>query len=200
LEQLIYFERGDRPTPSDDPSVVAWTSRTRPHYDGIVAQVVAPSADSPVTLTTPLFQKTYAAKDLAAGLNEHFLVDSEDHQISIASIPGGACGGFASGYERAAPKLGFLGFGGSLTDATGAKQGLLRFRATGTEITARLLDASHTVKAEGAGTLTGSEAAGGTFKLVLQNTDGSKFGTVSGWFQGPTTNRRGAYVATWSCD
>jgi hypothetical protein len=193
LEHLIYFEHSDHFDPGTDPSEVQWTSRTRPHFDGLVIRVDPGTGSGVVHVTTPEFTTDLDAAQLAQGVEQHFTVDAAGHEVSISSIPAAGCGGFALGYERPSHH-GWLAFGGRLTDATGAFTHLLRFRADGPTLTARVLDEQRQVVATGQGQLDGEH-----FSLTLTRTDGSAFGTVQGLWRGPSYSARGAFQGTLRC-
>ena len=189
LQHLIFFERRDFPRPSTDPSQLQWTSRTLTHFDGVVVKVQQGAPGDVVHLKTAAFSKDFHASALAAGLDERFDVDGAGHQISVSSIPDTGCGGFAYGYERPA-RAGWLGFAGRLTDESGNTQGLLRFRADGETIHARLLGQDQKVLAEGDGKLDGDK-----FVFSL-----GKLGSVKGFYQGPNRfSPRGSFQAELSC-
>jgi hypothetical protein len=192
LDSLVFFDAGDTSLPSSAANEIDWHSRTLPHYDGVIALVQPGAASDVVHLTTPPFSKDIAAADLAKGLNDHEVVDADQHEVSITSIPAGAGGGFTYGYERKHPLRGWLGFGGLFTDPEGNVIGRLRFRVEGSGIVARLTDLQKSVLAEGSGTMSDQ-----TFDLSLQKTDGSSYGTVSGIYQPPSYAVRGAFQATW---
>lgn len=190
LEHLIFFERRDFPQASADPTQVRWTSHTRPHFDGVVVKVQPGAATDVLHLKTPLFSKDFDVVALAAGTEQRFDVDAEGHQISVSAIPDVGCGGFAFGYERASPQ-GWLAFGGLLTDESGNTQGIVRFRADGDVVHARLLGKGGAVLAEGAGKLSGEK-----FEFQL-----GQLGAVKGFFQGPSSfSVRGSFQAQLSCN
>ncbi|MGC4117610.1 MAG: hypothetical protein QM765_24250 [Myxococcales bacterium] len=193
LESLVFFDPHDALQPQSAPNRIDFKSRTMPHYDGLVALVEPGGANDKVHLETASFTTEIGGSELAQGVNLHHVVDAEGHEVSITSVPAGACGGFAYGYQRKAAR-GWLGFAGRFTDATGAVQGRLRFRADGEVVTGRLLDEDKAVVAEGSGTLTGE-----SFELSLTKSDGSPLGTVKGIYQPPHYSARGAFQATWRC-
>jgi hypothetical protein len=197
LQSLVFFDRGDSPLPTSGANEIDWRSRTWPHYDGLIALVQPAAAGDLVHLQTPPLTKDLPVADLAQGQNLHYVVDADGHEVSITSIPAGACGGFAYGYERIARK-GWKGFGGLLTEPAGKVIGRLRFRAEGGTLFARVVDADRNVLAEGEGSLSAS-AEGGSFEIGLQKPDGTGFGAVTGIFQSPTYAVRGAFQATWKC-
>lgn len=168
LERLVFFDRRDFIVPSEDPSAVNWKSRTLPHFDGVVVKVTGGDV---VHFVTPAFSKDFAVADLAAGAEQRFTVDPAGHELSVTAIPDLGCGGFAYGYQRAA-REGWLGFAGLLTDEAGQPMGVLRFRADGDVVHARLVGKDQQVLAEGEGTLTGSE-----FQVSL-----GALGSVKGFF------------------
>ena len=197
LQSLVYFDRGDSPMPSAAANEIDWHSRTWPHYDGVIARVQPGAALDAVHFKTPPFAQDLSAADLAQGQNLHYVVDADGHEVSINSIPAGACGGFAYGYERIARK-GWLGFGGLITEPAGKVIGRLRFRVEGGTLFARVVGIDKTVLAEGEGTLTAS-AEGGSYEISLHKPDGTDFGKVQGVFQAPSYAVRGAFQATWKC-
>ena len=189
LEHLIFFERKDFPKASDDPTQVLWTSHTRPHFDGVVVKIQPGAATDVVHLTTASFSKDLDLAALTAGIDQRFDVDTQGHQISISSIPNSGCGGFAFGYERPA-REGWLGFAGLLTDESGNNQGIVRFRADGEVIKARLIGKDNAVLAEGDGKLVEDK-----FEFSL-----GKLGVVKGFYQGPNSfSPRGSFQAELSC-
>lgn len=193
LQSLVFFDPHDALQPQPAPNRVDFKSRTKPHYDGFVALVQPGAATDVVHLDTASFSTDIKAADLAQGVNLHFAVDSDGHEVSITSLPASACGGFAYGYQKKAAK-GWLGFGGRFADSNGALKGKLRFRADGDAIRARLLDDAKDVVAEGTGTLAGQD-----FELSLTKPDGTALATVKGVYQPPTYSARGAFQATWRC-
>ena len=189
LENLIFFDRHDAVQPSDNPAEVRWNSRTAPHFDGVVVRIQPTHTGDKVHVATPLFTRDFDSSELAAGIEQRVDVDSTGHQISISSIPDVGCGGFAYGYEKRA-REGWLGFGGLLTDETGANQGVLRFRADGQTISARLVGKDGAVLAEGAGRLDGEK-----FELELKG-----LGTLKGFFQAANSfSPRGSFQASLRC-
>ncbi|HEY3452088.1 MAG TPA: hypothetical protein VGK67_37360 [Myxococcales bacterium] len=193
LESLVFFDAHDTLQPQSVPNQIDFESRTMPHYDGLGALLEPGSPADVVHLDTASFSTDLAAADLAKGVNLHFVVDADGHEVSITSLPAGACGGFAYGYQKKASK-GWLGFGGRFADATGAVTGRLRFRADGDTLKARLLDENREIVAEGTGTLSGQD-----FELSLQKPDGTAMATVKGIYQPPSYSVRGAFQATWRC-
>lgn len=205
LSHLIYFDRHDRPVPSTGPGEVSWRSRTLPHFDGLVLKVEPTVASTSLTFATPPYSRTLAVADLAVGLNEHVVVDAAGHEVSISSVPAKGCGGFALGYERAAP-AGWLGFAGLVTDETGAITGRLRFRSDGGQLQARLIAADGSqpyrlnVKGEVVATGEGElDEATGAFELRLVKPDGSSAGKVRGLFVAPSYSPRGTFQAVVDC-
>lgn len=197
LEQLVYFEGHDHPVPTTNGSEVDWVSRTGPQYDGMVVKVTPSAADASVHFGTGPESLDVSAADLAAGVNQHLVVDGEGHELAITSVPANACGGFAFGYERQAPK-GWLAFGGRLSNPSGTLQGLLRFRVDGTSVQARLLKPDHTPVAQGTGTFATSPD-GGSFSFILKKADGTELATVNGLFTAPTYGPRGSFQAQVEC-
>lgn len=189
LQHLIFFDRHDSPQASNDPTEVRWTSRTAPHFDGVVVRIQPRTVTDKVHVTTPLFSKDFDSAQLAQGTEQRFDVDATGHQISVSAIPDVGCGGFAYGYEKQA-REGWLGFGGLLTNETGDNQGVLRFRADGEAISARLMGRDGTVLAEGKGKLDGER-----FELELKG-----LGTVNGFFQPANSfSPRGSFQASLRC-
>lgn len=186
LERLVFFDRRDIVVPAESPAAVAWKSRTLPHFDGVVVKVAPGAASDVLHVKTAAFERDFAVADLAAGVERRFDVGPNGHQISVSAIPAVGCGGFAYGYEKASAE-GWLGFAGLLTDETGAPMGVLRFRADGEVVKARLVGKDQQVLAEGSGTL--KETA---FTLSL---DG--LGTVTGFFQAGSP--RGSFQASLRC-
>ncbi len=190
LQHLIFFERRDFPKPSEDPTQVLWTSHTRPHFDGVVVRVQPGAATDVVHLTTASFSKDLPVSQLAAGIDQRFDVDTQGHQLTVSAIPDLGCGGFAFGYEKPA-REGWLGFAGLLTDEAGNNQGVVRFRADGEVIRARLVGKDNKVLAEGTGKLDGEK-----FEFSL-----GELGTVKGFYQGPNSfSPRGSFQAVLGCN
>lgn len=200
LEHLVYFDRGDRPEPTNDTDQVRWLSRTGPHYDGLVVKVEPSTADAKVHLGTPPFSVDLDAAELATGIERHVVVDAAGHEVAISSIPDSDCGGFTFGYERPS-REGWLAFGGRVTDASGQLKGILRFRAHGHALQARLLGQDKAVLVQGTGQLQPAADAHGSesFELALTKPDGSALGTVHGIFNPPSYSPRGSFEGTLSC-
>ncbi len=194
LDHLVFFERHDFPQPSEDPSQVRWTSRTLPHFDGVVVRLDPGAADAVLHVKTASFSHDFDVAQLAQGSEQEFAVDAEGHQLVISSVGDSACGGFAFGYERPS-REGWLAFGGLLTNAKGEPQGRLRFRADGEAIQARVVDDAHQVIATGEGTLNGSD-----FSIALKKADGSALATVKGVFDAPSYSPRGHFQAHLDCN
>ena len=196
LESLNYFERSDFAVPSNDPRSVAWSSHTRPHFDGLVAKVAPAQGAAMVHFQTPAFEKDLTVSELASGFSQRYVVDAAGHEVSISSVPDAACGGFAFGYLRPA-REGWLAFGGLFTDASGQPQGRLRMRAEDGKVEARLV-ANGKESAQGTGTLTVADQ-GGSFRFTLVRSDGVTLGEVRGSYADPSYSPRGSFQATLRC-
>ena len=189
LEHLIFFDNHDMVQKSDDPTQVRWSSRTGPHFDGVVVKVQPGAATDKLHVTTPLFTRDFDTATLAAGIEQRFDVDAAGHQISVTAIPQLGCGGFAFGYQRKSSE-GWLGFAGLLTDESGANQGIIRFRAEGGVIQARLMGKDGNELAAGKGTLDGER-----FEFALGG-----LGTVKGFFQPANAfSPRGSFQGSLAC-
>lgn len=196
LEHLIFFERHDSPLPNPAPNTVAWSSRTLPHFDGLVLKVTPGAATDEVTVTTPLFQHTFAVAELAAGSEQHFVVDAAGHEVSVSSIPDAACEGFALGYMKPSDE-GWLGFAGLVVDSHGDRLGIVRFKVENGQVRARLIGANRQVTATGQGTL---DEAAHTFSLSLVKPDGTVAANLTGLYTPPAYSPRGSFQARWSCN
>ena len=190
IEHLIFFDRRDFPVPTSAPNTIAWRSRTLPHFDGVVAKVEPGSATDQVTVRMPLFNQRLDVAALAAGSEQHFVLDNEGHELSISSVPANGCSGFSFGYMKQAP-AGWLGFAGVITNGRGQRIGIVRFRSDNGAIRARAYVGRNLV-AEGTGTL---DATAKTFSISFTKLDGSAGGTVSGLYVDPAYSPRGSFQA-----
>ena len=198
LENLNFFDRGDRAVPSQSASGVSWVSRTLPHFDGLVVKVQPAAPTDVVSIRMPLFSADLTAADLAAGVEQHFVVDAAGHEVSLASVADTeACAGFAFGYERPSAE-GWLAFGGLFTDSSGQVTGRLRFRVDGETVRARLMGPDKQLVASGQGSFA-IAAGGGSFTLSLARPDGTGAGVVRGLFHSPSYSPRGSFQATVAC-
>jgi hypothetical protein len=194
LSHLTYFERSDRPDAQPEPDRIGWTSRTKPHFDGLVARVELPSDDATVTVDTPLFHHTFRANELTGGDDAIFPVDAEGHAVSVSSIPASSCaGGFTLGYLRPATRAGWVAFGGRVTDRSGRFTGTVRFRELedGT-VQGRVTDADGRETAKVRGTVVRT-SDGGSISAELIDASGRTLGSLTGLFENPSYGLRGAF-------
>lgn len=205
LENLTYFDWHDRPVPVQAADRVGWSSRTLPHFDGLVLEVTPAAPGQKLRVVTPRYQREHDVEALAAGINERSTVDGDEHEFSISSIPAGPCGGFSYGYERASLE-GWLGFAGLFTNARGEIVGRLRFKADEERIAARLYkksgDRPYDLSVDGEPFATGRgrlDSGTNTFEFTLHAGDGATVATVSGHFAPPSYSRRGSYQAVVRC-
>ncbi len=79
LKRTINFEAGDYIHERENCRMLEWTSKTSPHYDGILVEIVDPAAQRPdstdasggtelspnqVTFTTPQYSRTFSVEEL----------------------------------------------------------------------------------------------------------------------------------------
>lgn len=195
LEHLIFFERRDFPLPSLAANELDWRSRTLPHFDGVVAKVTPGAATDTVTITMPRFTQSFDVASLAAGAEQHFVVDAEGHELSLSAVPDSGCGGFSLGYLRTSPE-GWTGFAGLVLNQRGQRVGIVRFRADNGQVQARLLSGGAVV-ATGTGTL---DAATKRFSITFTKRDGSSAGTLEGLYTDPSYSPRGSFQAHGLCN
>lgn len=205
LENLVYFDRHDRPVATAEADRVQWSSKTLPHFDGVVIRVAASEAGQVLQLATPKYQRALSAEELAAGVNLRETVDADGHEVAIAAVPDRACAGFSYGYEKPSSE-GWLGFAGLFTDASGTITGRLRFRADGNQLTARLWKkdgaAPYDLGVEGDPSATGEgsiDPDSHAFALTLRDAEGNTVARVSGIYADPSYSPRGSFQATVSC-
>ena len=205
LENLSYFDKHDHLVQTAESDRVAWSSRTLPHFDGLVVKVSPGQPGAALKLTTPPYSREIPFHVIADGLNERLVVDADGHEVSVSSVPDAPCAGFSYGYEKPSSE-GWLGFAGLYTDASGAITGRLRFRADGGQIQARLIGADgaqpYKLNVQGPVLATGQghlDAATGSFEIALVKEDGSALGTVSGIYAPPSYSERGSYQAVVRC-
>ena len=194
LTHLTYFDREDRPDAQTEASRISWVSKTKPHFDGIVARVELPSDDATVTFDTPAFSRTFRASELAGGDDAVFPVDTAGHVVSVSSLPASSCaGGFALGYLRQATRASWVAFAGRTTDRTGKFTGTVRFRELedGT-IQGHTMDLDGKVTGSVRGTVVRSED-GGSFSAELLDGQGRNQGSITGLFENATYSNRGAF-------
>ena len=188
LEHLIFFERRDFPLPSPAPNELDWRSHTLPHFDGLVARVVPGAATDTVTITMPRFTQSFDAATLAAGTEQHFIVDTEGHELSLSAVPESSCGRFALGYARDSAE-GWTGFAGLVLNQHGQRVGSVRFRAENGQMQARLFEGT-TLRASGTGTLDATNH----FSITFANA-----GTLSGLYNPASYSQRGSFQASGGC-
>ena len=195
LERLLNFGGHDRLLTSDSEASIRWRSRGA-IIEGFLAEVVAP-LDGVVRFETKPLRFEVSMAELVEGVQRHFVVDSELHEVSLASIPAGpgTCGGFASGFGK--PAADGINFGGLLTDGSGKILGRLRFRAVHGKVTGTVFSRAGELLAEGEGTL--PEERGDTFTLALTAPDGRPYANVKGSYQRPAYSERGWFQATYRC-
>ena len=193
VEQLLFFRGHDRLLTSDSGASIRWRSRDA-IAEGFVARVVAP-LEGIVRFDTEPLKFEVPMAELVEGVQRHFVVDSELHEVSLASVPADVCGGFAYGFGKLAADG--INFGGLLTDAEGKTLGRLRFRAVHGKITGTLFSTRGELLAEGSGTM--SEEKGDTFSLALTGAGGHPFAKVQGSYQHPAYSERGWFQATYRC-
>jgi hypothetical protein len=87
LSRTLAFDAHDRILDPPDDRTVAWESRTRPHFDGVVARAtVPPGASLPVlTLSTPPVTVTHQARDVPA--MQVTRVDGTTLEVWVLSVP-----------------------------------------------------------------------------------------------------------------
>lgn len=205
LENLVYFDRHDKPVATAEGDRVQWSSKTLPHFDGAVLRVAASEAGQVLQFTTPKFQRALSIEALAAGVNLRETVDADGHEVAIAAVPDRACAGFSYGYQKPSSE-GWLGFAGLFTDASGTITGRLRFRADGNQLTARLwkkdgsqpydLGVVGDPSATGEGSI---DPDSHSFALSLSDADGNTVARVSGIYADPSYSPRGSFQATVGC-
>lgn len=205
LENLVYFDRHDKPVPTQEAGKVTWSSRTLPHFDGLVLKVAATEPGQALAFITPKLSRTLTIEALAAGLNERTTVDADGHEVSISSVPDQPCAGFSYGYQKPSDE-GWLGFAGLFTDASGTITGRLRFRSDGENLTARLWKKDgaqpYDLSVDGEPSATGEgrlDTATGQFELALTDKDGAPVARVKGAYAAPSYSPRGSYQAVVSC-
>lgn len=189
-----WFEGSDRVTATDSAARVNWTSHTLPHFDTLTLLGAAASADGVVNISMPLFKESIPAAQLAAGLERHATVDAAGHEVSISSLPAGACGGFALGYVKPSSTGEFTAIAGRILDADGKITGTLRLKAVDGALTGKWLDMSGEKKADAVGTL-----KDGAFAVELKTAEGAAFATVSGLTHDASYSDRGSFQGTWRC-
>jgi hypothetical protein len=198
LTHLTYFEKTDKPAAQTESDRISWTSRTKPHFDGLIARVEVPSDDATLTFDTPPFHHAFRATELTGGDDAVFPVDSAGHAVSVSSVPASACkGGFVLGYLRPA-RAGWMAFGGRSTDRTGQFNGRLRFRSLddGT-IKGRMLDDDGRETATVRGTLVREGEGGGSFSAELVDPGtGRTLGSITGIYTSPSYSARGSFQGT----
>lgn len=197
LTHLTYFEGHDRPEAQVADDHVAWISRTRPHFDGIVVRLELPSDDATVTVDMPRFHRTFRASELTGGDDAVFPVDDAGHVVSVSSIPASNCpGGFALGYLRPS-RFGWTAFAGRITDRTGKVTGTLRFRVLedGT-LQGRLVDLEGNELGSVRGTVVRTPD-GGSFSAELTSVEGRGLGSLTGLFENPSYSARGAFQGSY---
>jgi hypothetical protein len=205
LENLVYFDRHDKPVATAEADRVAWSSKTLPHFDGAVIKVAATEASQVLQFTTPKYSRALTTAELAAGVNLRETVDSDGHEVAIAAVPDRACAGFSYGYEKPSSE-GWLGFAGLFTDASGTITGRLRFRADGNQLTARLWKKDgaqpYDLSTDGDPSATGEgsiDPASHAFSFSLSDADGNTVARVSGIYAEPSYSPRGSFQATVGC-
>lgn len=202
LTYLTYFDRADKPLAQTAPDHISWTSRTRPHFDGLVARLELPSDDATVTVDMPGFHRTFRASELTGGDEALFPVDAAGHVVSVSSIPASGCaGGFALGYVKPA-RLGWTAFAGRITDRNGKFVGTVRFReAEDGTLRGRLVDGDGNELGTVAGTVVRTQD-GGSFSAELTGADGRGLGSLTGLFENPSYSARGAFQGSYerACD
>ncbi|MBS2031555.1 MAG: hypothetical protein JST54_26890 [Deltaproteobacteria bacterium] len=194
LTHLTYFDREDRPDAQTEADRISWVSKTKPHFDGIVARVELPSDDATVTFETPAFSRTFRASELAGGDDAVFPVDSAGHVVSVSSIPASSCtGGFVLGYLRPATRASWVAFAGRTTDRTGKFTGTVRFRELedGT-LQGKTMDLDGKITGSVRGTVVRS-ADGGSFSAELLDAQGRNQGSLTGLFENASYSQRGAF-------
>jgi hypothetical protein len=199
--QLTHLTASDElggPEAASEESRIRWGSRTRSGFAGLVARVEVPSDDATVTLETPMFQRSFRASELTGGDEALFPLDAAGHAISISSLPASSCpGGFVLGYLRQA-KLGWLAFGGRVTDRTGHLSGTLRFKALeDNSLKGQLLDDDGREIAQVRGALVREGGSGGSFSAeLIDPSTGRAVGTFTGLYGSASAGSRGAFQGT----
>jgi hypothetical protein len=120
LKRTILFDPEDYIHVREDRRTLEWTSKTSPHYDGILVQIIdppAPGRDSTevgagpgiapnrVTFRTPLYSRTFSMDELAA-ISEVIPINRCGIMVSFDGFaePSGLCPhGFLAGIWRHAP-------------------------------------------------------------------------------------------------
>jgi hypothetical protein len=192
LEHVTFFDRRDRPVPTEAGNQLSWSSRTLPHFDGVVVRVDPDVNARSITFATSAFTKELSLQALRAGQLEVIDVDRVGHELSIAAVPESSCSGFVLGYERPSEE-GWLGFAGVLMDRTGKPQGFLRFRADEGVVTARVFGMDRQLVATGEGRLEGDR-----FTIAVTLPDGIAR-QVSGQYRAPSYSARGSFQGTTAC-
>ncbi len=211
VERIILFEReqGDHLVPRVDRRLVEFASHTTRHFDGLLLRVYVPVVDiastlNTITLTTPVFSKTYEVSQLA-GLAEVFTVDELGNQVSFRAEkrpPLPCLAGYMAGFWLMNLEGTRGAFGGVWVADDGRPAGYLRgffgVNAEGHRVLfGKWISLSGAFRGILRGTYEVNPEGGGTFEGHWVNRSGLAEGGFAGHFRIADDRRVGLFEGRW---
>ncbi len=122
----LKFEGQDSLFPDGDPHAITFSTRTRPHHDGILFRIIVPKdkvAGGTLTFDAGGFTRTAQLSEVLDGFHEIALADDMNNIVRIDTLPPHACDhGFVAAQWKRLGESGGV-FGGKWKSADGEETG-----------------------------------------------------------------------------